>query len=322
MELLKHQPRFSADIACTQAIHGQWKGLRGKGGALCSGAFRYPLFGDAVYEGSLVSGQRHGAGRQVCHSGVYTGEFRGGEMSGSGRRDYCDGTSYEGAWQAGLKHGYGRLHLPCGDKYEGEFRNGEMDGHGVYRLANGDVYTGGMLRGCMHGEGEYVYAAPYTGRYRGHFAHNNRHGKGSYQFEEGGLTYSYAGDFFEGAQTGRGVLHISNGDKYAGGFLDGQYHGQGEYVFGNGSTYKGEFCLGLIDGKGSLVASERDLAGSGERYEGAWSGNLRHGKGVVMLTNGNCTLSSLLCGESHQLCWHPHTPLVPGCLERRRLPAG
>jgi hypothetical protein len=54
-------------------MHGQWKGLRGKGGAFCSGAFRYPLFGNAVYEGLLVSGRRHGAGRQVCHSGVYEG---------------------------------------------------------------------------------------------------------------------------------------------------------------------------------------------------------------------------------------------------------
>ena len=44
----------------------------------------------------LVSGRRHGAGRQVCHSGVYVGEFKDGEMSGSGRRQYCDGGSYSG----------------------------------------------------------------------------------------------------------------------------------------------------------------------------------------------------------------------------------
>ena len=222
--------------------------MRGKGGALCSGAFRYPLFGNAVYEGALVSGRRHGAGRQVCHSGVYVGEFKDGEMSGSGRRQYCDGGSYQGEWRAGLKHGHGRLEFPNGDSYEGEFSEGEMHGHGVYSLSNGDVYTGGMHRDAMQGEGEYMFGAPLVGRYKGQFVGNKRHGKGSLEFEDKMVTYSYAGDFRDDAQTGHGVLHMSCGDKYSGEFLDGKYHGCGEYVYRDGSVYKGEFYHGLMHG--------------------------------------------------------------------------
>ena len=214
-----------------------------------------------------------------------TGEFKDGEMSGSGRRNYCDGGCYEGEWHAGLKHGQGKLFLHQGDSYEGHFYEGKMHGHGVYCLANGDTYSGGMREGLMHGEGEYCFALPHNGRYKGQFVNNVRHGKGTLEFEENGLTYRYAGDFNEDAQTGRAVLHISNGDKYSGEFQDGRFHGHGEYVFNDGSRYDGEFADGVMHGVGSFVAAfdTSEIHGDGERFEGQWRNGVRHGKGVVKL---------------------------------------
>lgn len=53
------------DVRLAISLHGQWKGLRGEGTELRTGSFRYPLFGDAMYEGQLVNGRRHGKGTQV-----------------------------------------------------------------------------------------------------------------------------------------------------------------------------------------------------------------------------------------------------------------
>jgi len=237
------------------SMHGQWKGLRGKGGAICQGAFVYPLFGNSSYEGSLVNGQRHGQGRQESHSGVYVGEFKEGDMSGSGRRIYCDGGHFEGEWLAGLKHGRGVFVLANGDAYNGEFRAGVMAGQGVYRFASGDVYRGSMSHDAMHGQGEYQYAATTKARYKGTFADNRRHGKGTFEFQEDGLTYSYAGEFVQDQQTGKAFLSISNGDTYAGTFLAGKYHGRGIYSFKDGSRYEGDFCAGMMHGQGPPARS-------------------------------------------------------------------
>lgn len=269
------------------SMHGQWKGLRGKGGPKCSGSFRYPLFGDAVYEGALVAGRRHGVGRQVCHSGIYIGEFKDGEMSGIGQRFYCDGGSYEGEWREGMKNGEGAFVYPNGDSFRGGFVHGIMHGRGVYVLSNGDIYRGDMHTDRMHGEGEYRFAAPHNGWYKGQFRDNARHGKGTFEFEDNGLLYRYAGTFNQDIMTGSGVLRISNGDKYEGEFLEGKFHGRGAYYWNNGSRFEGNFWQGQIHGRGLYVAAptEHEVYGDGERFDGTWVRGVRHGPGEVELTN-------------------------------------
>ena len=36
---------------------------------------------------------------QVSHRGVYTGEFKDGEINGRGKRQYVDGGIYVGEWK-------------------------------------------------------------------------------------------------------------------------------------------------------------------------------------------------------------------------------
>lgn len=100
----------------------------------------------ATYEGALVDGYRHGRG-------VYS------------RRD---GLVYDGEWRRGQMHGTGEISLPNGDHYKGPFVDGAPHGDGLYVDAEGVIYRGGFSEGLRDGVGvvhrpdDLIYKATWS----------------------------------------------------------------------------------------------------------------------------------------------------------------
>mmetsp|Transcript_24788 Transcript_24788/g.81463 ORF Transcript_24788/g.81463 Transcript_24788/m.81463 type:complete len:122 (-) Transcript_24788:1617-1982(-) len=77
--------------------------------------------------------------------GFYEGEFVNGEISGSGVRQWADGSTYTGQFLNGEHHGQGLFLHSNGDRYEGGFLNNQRSGHGVLVLADGASTISAML---------------------------------------------------------------------------------------------------------------------------------------------------------------------------------
>mmetsp|Transcript_7049 Transcript_7049/g.11603 ORF Transcript_7049/g.11603 Transcript_7049/m.11603 type:complete len:248 (+) Transcript_7049:34-777(+) len=101
----------------------------------------------------------------------------------------------------------------------------------------------------------------------------------------------------KGKRHGKGIQHLSNGDRFEGTFAKDQYHkgtyfyskggyytgsfkdtkpsGIGEEVYNDGETkYVGNFSKGNRHGQGKLVYK------SGSEYDGNWKDGRKHGKGT------------------------------------------
>lgn len=58
------------------------------------------------YEGEFKDGEMDGSGyRKWANGNSYTGEFDKGEINGIGIMNYADGGSYEGDWHYNLREG-------------------------------------------------------------------------------------------------------------------------------------------------------------------------------------------------------------------------
>lgn len=132
---------------------------------------------DGVYEGDFRNGEITGSGMKVWSDGSqYTGEFIDGEMHGQGLFLRSDGERYEGGFVRNQRSGHGVLVMPDGTRYDGLFEEHRLNGHGTCEASNGDHYVGEWCNGNMDGMGEYWYAN--GDHYFGRFARNLREGKG------------------------------------------------------------------------------------------------------------------------------------------------
>ena len=118
---------------------------------------------DAIYEGELVDGRRHGLGimrysngrfyeggwkndfregkgyEKYSNGNTYEGDFSKGKAQGKGVYKWNNGEIYDGEWQNGLKHGDGIWKGKMGDSYIGEWRNSKAAGYGVHIWTNGNI---------------------------------------------------------------------------------------------------------------------------------------------------------------------------------------
>lgn len=91
----------------------------------------------------------------------------------------------------------------------------------------------------------------------------------------------YRGEFYEGYESGSGVLTLVNGSRYEGGFKDGMFHGKGIFVDVSGDTYTGDFLHGEFAGAGKSTSTD------GDSYEGDFKKWRFDGKGVLALKSGD-----------------------------------
>ena len=147
----------------------------------------------------------------------YTGEFKNGEMTGEGFKQWADGRMYKGQFQDGELHGKGTMFYNVEsaaqkDKtYQGEFQFNSREGQGVLTKKNGDVFEGT-------------------------FQGNHPNGKTKIYFANGN---NYEGDVIRGVMTGKGFLECPNGHCFTGDFKDGNLHGDGKFFVKDG-TYSTE----------------------------------------------------------------------------------
>ncbi|KAK9739210.1 MORN repeat [Popillia japonica] len=149
---------------------------------------------------------------------------------------------------------------------------------GCYKDAK---YMGRWLNAKMHGSGKIEW--PDGKMYTGQFNNNQMHGFGRMDMPNIGV---YEGQWKENQQNGFGILKYSNGDVYKGYFKDGVPHGHGSYKQGNFTTsaasiYIGDWILGSKSGYGIM----HDII-SGEKYLGNWNDNKKHGKGLIVTSDG------------------------------------
>lgn len=137
---------------------GQWNGgmRHGHGKLICEDGSTYEgawhedkqhgegveVYPDGCYQGQFVGGCRHGTGNLAGAGFTYAGQFRSGEMDGSGRCLASDGRSYEGEWRRGGKGGRGVTKWPSGVLHEGEYLRDHKHGRGCFVWPDGRSYKG------------------------------------------------------------------------------------------------------------------------------------------------------------------------------------
>ena len=188
----------------------------------------------------------------LCISAVSSTPEASGQADGGAQTvstiDYDNGDSYIGTLdEHGRKSGKGILKLASCDFYEGEWSNDKRHGRGILHF-NGDIYEGEYKDDIMQGYGKYIW-------------------------DDGDI---YEGEFHDGVFHGKGKMAWLHGSVYEGEYGYGLIHGKGKYTWAYGVVYEGEFFNGKRDGVGTLTSKW-----SLYQYQGEWSDDKMHGKGVM-----------------------------------------
>ncbi len=276
---------------------------------------------DAVYEGELIDGKRHGKGVMKYNNGrVYEGEWVEDMRQGRGFEKYSNGNTYEGMFLRGKAHGRGVYTWSNGETYDGEWRNGLKYGNGVWKGVQGDTYMGGWRDSKAEGYGVHVWKTGIShqkdivgDRYEGEWRACLKHGKGTDYFANGDV---YTGEYINGKTGisrnrigkpwGFGEYTWKNGSHYAGYFQRGLKHGWGKWrrsKAGKCNTFEGEYSRDVKQGfgvfhwasnniyRGQYANDERDGIGEmtwvdGSRYVGQWVRGIQHGFGRMIFPDG------------------------------------
>ncbi|MDR3287196.1 MAG: hypothetical protein LBT27_07120 [Prevotellaceae bacterium] len=145
---------------------------------------------NGIYKGRVnTSGVRNGLGHYKWNNGnQYTGEWRNGNMYGTGQLIFADGTEYNGIIIDNKKFGYGNL-KSSNFEYHGKFYNDRYEGDG--ELIKDNITTKGIFKNGNIESGKEIYEN---------------------------------GDVFEGhwnweKQTRNGKMNYANGDIYTGNWI-------------------------------------------------------------------------------------------------------
>ncbi len=158
--------------------------------------------------------------------------------NGAGRYDYgwC---IYEGEFKDGNMHGTGTIDYGGGEKYTGHFKNGKEDGNGTL------VHANGTTEAVTFSNGQRVKAAqPYTAvaanretPREGCIEGDCVNGTGTYVFPSGNR---YTGQWKNYAREGQGICYFANGDKFTGTFRNNEF-ASGTYSYAGGYSYTGTY---------------------------------------------------------------------------------
>ena len=244
---------------------------------------------------------------EYTSKGSYAGGWSGNLQSGTGTRQYPDGSRYEGCWAFGKREGQGSLYVRRGARlmldYTGNWEGGRKQGFGKQAYSSGDV--------CVWFWPPTFHAAhppppppkhqsarlsasptppplPFRRSYEGAFADGRRHGQGQQFYADGSV---YRGEWRDDQRHGMGELVLPNGDMYRGAWEAGEKHGEGSYVYAaKGRVLHGEWVRGLASA-GELRSHEG--AGVGESASLPELG-LANADAVIKLAMAEARLSGLV----------------------------
>ncbi|KAG9393529.1 MORN repeat [Carpediemonas membranifera] len=190
------------------------------------------------------------------------------EFGGTGfNGEFGETTQMWKTWETkALRHGArATIYSPNGKQYKGEWKDGKKHGVGIQIYKNGDKYEGEWADNKPSGHGIYSKPAgpPVAGKKR--------------QYR-----VIYDGDWQNGRRHGFGTLNYPDGSCYQGEWADGQREGYGIFTGGipaekQGKVqpymYRGEYVDDLKCGKGV------EILANGNVFEGEFAGDVREGLG-------------------------------------------
>jgi hypothetical protein len=189
---------------------------------------------------------------------------------------------YEGDWADDEFHGSGTLYYKDKSSYEGDFSRGQRHGNGTHSILGKDSTTvfRGRYEKNVPKRGKFDY--PNGSYYIGDVQNNQRHGQGVIQYPNGD---QYNGRFVNGEIDGLGLMNYAEPKDhiYYGYFKQNKKQGEGE-LRTNDFEYFGNFIKDKRDGLGVIIFKTSPLF---VRYDGEFSGNYIHGKGKMLLSNGD-----------------------------------
>lgn len=220
-------------------------------------------------------------------SGLYTGEWKGGEPNGQGTFTTEKSSVIEGVWADGL-NGTGTVTSADGEVYEGEIRDGKPNGTGSLTRANGDVYEGEWKDGRVNGTATCTYANGDV--YEGEWKDSKRNGTGTCTYANGDV---YEGEWKDGKINGTGVKTAASGTISDGEWIDGNFVRGTKTQASNGTVFEGSWDVGT-----GYFSSGKATAENGNIYEGTWdvtTGSFANG--TVTYANGDVFEGSLKDGS-------------------------
>ena len=91
---------------------------------------------------------------------------------GTGQQTWSDAAQYTGQYKGGKLSGDGVFRWPTGEEYEGDWASNQMEGKGVFTFASGATFEGDFQ--CAYGKRlercillEYVYGDVFEGHLAG-----------------------------------------------------------------------------------------------------------------------------------------------------------
>ena len=255
------------------------------------------LFGNLLFKGEYLNGERNGKGREYYYFSAlkFEGEYLNGKRNGKGKEyDIFGKVIFEGEYKDGkpwtgkgykkneiiyeLKNGKGFVKSKL---YEGEYLNGEKNEKGKEY----DDY------GKLIFEGDYKNGKKWTGKgYKNQIVvYELIDGKGwvkNYSQD----TLIYEGEYLNGEKNGIGKeYNYHNELEFEGEYLNGQKNGKGKEFSNNLVIFEGEYLYGEKI-RGKEYDNNGNLQFEGDYLFGVKSNGIvydKFGNIIYIINNGN-----------------------------------
>ena len=187
-------------------------------------------------------------------------------------------TTYAGSFVNNKKMGHGKMTYSDGSVYTGNWVNDVISGRGTMTYSDGSVYTGNWDDGMFSGRGTMTHEDKSV--YTGSWDLNVKSGIGSMAYADGS---NYKGYWQNDVKSGKGRMEYSDGNVYIGDWAEDYPNGKGKFTFQNSEEFKeynGDFVDGYIHGKGIMLMT------NGDKYTGDFVDGYMHGNGIMIDPNG------------------------------------
>jgi len=179
----------------------------------------------------------------------YTGSFSRGQIHGTGKKSFVDGSSITGTFRQGLANGVCVKEYACGSKYFGNFKNDKREGFGTCRWSNNaGTYSGLWLNDRITGEGCRVECSLASDPKKVLASQSHR-----CEVDVAPLGSSPRGSSGSPLNPCYKGLVI----EYSGDCINEVFEGYGKIIYGASKdcineVFEGQFCSGLYEGYGRL----------------------------------------------------------------------
>eukprot|EP01032_Pedospumella_encystans_P014664 gene14664-16821_t len=259
------------------------------------------------------------------HNGLYEGQYENGEVHGTGKITYPDGTQFVGTFQRNMFYsGEGVYVNKHGIVHEGVWKEGVFTGTKrevaqpeLIKEKKGERWPENVSaavpavvadaiaeqKPSMTPDGPTIVRKIDNKGiiYEGEFKNGYRHGYGITTYPEGKV---YKGNYAYDVRSGYGTLTYPDGNSVTGIFQNNRiYHGKGAVVH-DVLIEHGEWLDGVRVGDAMNV--KRDGSGifkgvcengNAGMYEGAWMDDMQHGEGTYRYREGDCYVGHFQYGK-------------------------